>query len=105
MNCNLEDDLVEFNKALFHKTEVHLSAQIKNDSNILKKLLSTNSDVPGNINKSKFYDYWTQVLKVEPNLARMLRTGYALQFKDGVPPPPSMLKVKKPKQSTMAKHF
>ena len=91
MNHNLEDDLVELEKAIFHHSEVYLSKEVKNESSILDKALSTNSDVPGNINKDKFYDYWTQVVKVSDNVARMLVTGYALQFKNGVIPPSSFI--------------
>ena len=69
-----------------------MADELKNESSILDKPLSTNKEVPGNINREKFYDYWTQILKVDDNLARMLVTGYALPFKNGCPPPSSMLR-------------
>ena len=87
MNHQFDDDLVQFEKVLFHDSEAHLAHELKNESSILEKPLSTNTDVPGNINKPEFLNYWINVLKVDENFARFLITGYALKFKDGIPPP------------------
>ena len=88
MNFQWEDDIMQSNKAVFYNSETYLAQEFKNESSLLSKPLSTNSAVPGNIHNPEFFEYWVQVLKVDPNFQRFLKEGYALQFKDGIPPPP-----------------
>ena len=81
------DELAQCNKFKWHHSESHLAEVFKNDSKLLDKPLTTNSHVPGNIHNPKFFKYWVEVLKVDQNFQKFLQEGYALPFKDGIPPP------------------
>ena len=77
---------------LFDKEERYMYDELKNESALLNKPLSTNCQVPGNINKPRFYEFWQKVLKANDTVLKILKDGYKIPFIDGVPPPPSMTK-------------
>ena len=69
-----------------------MQKELTNDSALLSKPLSTNTDVPGNIHKECFFDFWVKVLKVDSSFQTFLKEGYAIPFEGGVPPPRSLRK-------------
>ena len=87
MSIDLDGELAHYNKFVWHPSETHLAHKFKNESSLLDKPLSTNSSVPGNIHSPEYLDFWIQVLKVDENFVRFLKDGYALPFKNGIPPP------------------
>ena len=87
MNFEWENDIVQSSKIVWHETETHLAQELKNESSLLAKPLSTNISVPGNIHNPEFFDFWVKVLNVGPKFQKFLQQGYALQFIDRVPPP------------------
>ena len=81
---------MQSSKIVWHETETHLAQELKNESSLLAKPLSTNILVPGNIHNPEYFDFWVKVLNVGPNFQKFLQQGYALQFIDGIPPPSVM---------------
>ena len=84
---DLEADLEHCRKFIWHPEETHLAKEFKNQSGLLKKPLSTNKNVPGNIHLPKFLSFWKDELKVSDYFVRFLTDGYVLPFKDDIPPP------------------
>ena len=87
MKLDLDGELAHYSKFIWHPEETHLAEEFKNESSLLDKPLSTDSKVQGNIHSPEYLDFWEQVLKVDLNFVRFLKEGYALPFKNGVPPP------------------
>ena len=83
---------MQSSKSVWGETETYLAQELKNDSSLLAKPLSTNVLVPGNIHKPEYFDFWVKVLKVSPNFQKFLQQGYAIQFINGIPPPSVMAK-------------
>ena len=77
MNFNVDDDIVQASKSVWHETETHLAHELKNESSLLSKPLSTNSAVPGNIHQPQYLDFWTKVLNVDDNFKSFLIYKFA----------------------------
>ena len=92
MEVDLDREGILYNEVAWHASEKHLAHELKNDSSLLDKPLSTNSSVPGSIHKPEHLEFWRQVLRVDENFIRFLEDGYALSFKGNVPPPSAFAK-------------
>ena len=87
MDFNFENDLSQSRKFKWPHSEPHLAEVFKNESKMLEKPLTTNSQVPGNIHNPKFFNFWKDDLGVDENFQKFLKEGYPLPFINDIPPP------------------
>ena len=57
------DNVKEFRHFIFDDVEEDVAKILVNNSNYVGKKLSTDSRVPGRMNKPEFYDFWKNDLK------------------------------------------
>ena len=69
---------------LFENDENYILEELKNESALLNKPLSTNCNVPGNINKPQYFEFWQKVLKANDTVLKILQSGYKIPFVNGV---------------------
>ena len=65
--------------------EAHLLKTLVNDSNYVGRLLSTNVEVPANVHKPQYREFWCEVLKPSNYVLDIIKYGYKLPFNSEPP--------------------
>ena len=60
--------------------EAHILKTLVNDSNYVGRKLSTNVEVPANIHKPQYRDFWCNILKPSNYVLDIIKFGYKLPF-------------------------
>ena len=75
-----------FGEVYCDESDVALVRTLTNDSSYVGRKLTTDTDVPGNIHKPKYREFWRDKLKPSDLVMRTIVEGYELLF-ESVPPP------------------
>ena len=79
------DNVEDFRHFIFDDLEEDVAKILVNNSSYVGKKLSTDSRVPGRINKPEFYDFWKNDLKANDFILDTIKYGYKIPFKN-IPP-------------------
>ena len=70
----------------FGEEDVVLAHSLENELEYVRRRLTTNVDVPGNIHKEQYRQFWREEIEAPEFILKTLEEGYELPF-SSIPPP------------------